>query len=130
MWTYVPKFLAYNALGLKKLYDQNFHDWILIPIHFINNPFGISFKTSILHQFSNFYANILQSWEINFSHFSYTLSCIRSQFLWLTILLQLITILFTLKNFRVTILTLLISWNHIEREFQLANNLYNKFTQT
>ena len=72
---------------VKKLYDQNFHDWKLIPMHFINNTFGknfifhsiFSFKTSVFHQLPTFYAKILQSWKINFSHISYTPSCIGSQ---------------------------------------------------
>ena len=74
----------------KKLYDQNFHEWKLIPIHFINNAFGknfifhsnLSFKTSVLQQFLTFYVMILQSWT-NISEISHTHSCLGSQFLWL-----------------------------------------------
>ena len=62
MWTYPAKLLAYKAPGLKKLYDQTYHDWKLIPMHVINNAFGknfifhsdLSFKTSLLHQFTSF----------------------------------------------------------------------------
>ena len=47
---------------IKKLYDQNSHDWKLIPTDLINNEFGknfifhsnLSFKTSVLHQFPTF----------------------------------------------------------------------------
>ena len=75
----------------KKLYDQNFHEWKLIPIHFINNAFGknfifhsnLSFKTSVLQQFLTFYVMILQSWTINICDISHTHSGIGSQFLWL-----------------------------------------------
>ena len=85
MWTYLAKFLTYNALGLKKLYDQNSHEWKLFPMDFINNAFGknfhskknfhsnFSFKTSVKHQLPTFYENILQLWKGNFSHISYTL---------------------------------------------------------
>ena len=88
---YIPsKISNLQCSCVKKLYDQNSHDWKLIPMHFNNNAFGtnfifhsnLSFKTSVLHQFLNFYANILQSWKRNFSHISYTPSCIGSQFLW------------------------------------------------
>ena len=59
-------------------------------MHFINNmfrqnfifPSNLSFKTSALHQFPTFYANILQSWKTNISHISYTPSSTGSQFLW------------------------------------------------
>ena len=75
---------------VKKLNDQNSHDWKLFPMHFINNAFGksfifhsnLSFKTSVLHQLPTFYANILQSQKRSFSHISYTPSCIGSQFPW------------------------------------------------
>ena len=75
---------------VKKLYDQNSHDWKLIPMHFTNNALGknfifhpnLSFETSVLHQFPTFHANILQSWKRNFSHISYTPSYIGSQCLW------------------------------------------------
>ena len=55
-----------------------------------------------------------------------------------TIILQLITILFSLKNFQITILALSISYLHLRKikgenciksEFQLTNSLYYKFTQ-
>ena len=62
MWTYLAKLLAYKAPGLKKLYDQTYHDWKLIPMHVINNAFGknfifhsdLSVKTSLVHQFTSF----------------------------------------------------------------------------
>ena len=116
-------------------------------MHFNNNTFrknfifhsNLSFKTSVLHQFPTFYANILQSWKRNFSHISYTPSCIGSQFLWfnnyitidnnsahfkefLSHHINFINHLFTSERKRK-------DWNHIEREFQLTNNLYYKFTQ-
>ena len=107
------KISSLQCSWVKKLYDQNSHDWKLIPMHFINNAFGknfifhsnFSFKTSVLHQFPTFYANIIQSWKRNFSHTSYTTRDIGSQFLWVN---NYITTDFRefLKNFRVTILTL------------------------
>ena len=63
---------------VKQLYNWNSHDRKLIPMHFINNVFeknsihsNLSFKVSVLHEFRTFYANILQSWERNFSLMSY-----------------------------------------------------------
>ena len=51
------KISSFQCFWVKKLCNQNSHDWKLIPMHFINN---FSFKTSALHQFTTFYANILQ----------------------------------------------------------------------
>ena len=92
----------------------------LISMHFINNAYwkififrsNLSFKTSVLHQFPTFYADILPSWEKTFL-ISVTLLVVQDpNFYRLTIILQLITILFTLKNFQVTKLTLSISYLH------------------
>ena len=75
MWTYLAKFLAYNGLKLKYIYNQKSHDWKLIPMHFNNNPFGktlffIQILFSKLLYSISFYANILQSWKKDFSHIS------------------------------------------------------------
>ena len=37
------KISSLQCSRVKKLYDQNFHDWKLIPMHFINNAFGKNF---------------------------------------------------------------------------------------
>ena len=92
-------------------------------MHFINNAFGknfschsnLSFKTSVLHHFPTFCINFLQLWKRNFSHVSYTPSCIESQFIWFKNYVILITILFTIKNFRVTILIFSISYVHLRK---------------
>ena len=87
------KIYSLQCSWVKKLHNQNSH-WKLIPMHFINNTLGktlfliaishssFSFKMSVLHQLSTFYANILQSQKRNFFHNSYTPSCIVSQSLW------------------------------------------------
>ena len=102
MWTYLAKFLAYNALGLKTLYNKSSHGWKLILMHFIDDAYGKNFifhsnlclKTSVLHSFPTSYANILQSWKRNFSHISYTSSC------WVTILTLSISYLLLRENFK------------------------------
>ena len=116
-------------------------------MHFINNVFGknfifhsnLSFKTSGLHQFPAFYANILQSWKRNFSHISYTPGFIGSQFLWFNNYIAIDQNYVHFKEFSshnikftnqlFTYERELEDWNHIKREFQLTNNLYYKFKQ-
>ena len=86
-------YIAYNALGLKnyttKTLIGNSFQCILLIIHLGKTLFlivishsSLSFKMSVLHQFSTFYANILQSQKRNFFHNSYIPSCIVSQSLW------------------------------------------------
>ena len=116
-------------------------------MHFINDAFGknfifhsnLSFKTSVLHQFPTFYANIPQSWKRNVSHISYTPSCIGSQFLWFNNYITIDNNSVHFKEFsshNINFINKLFTsegefedWNHIKREFQHANNLYYKFTQ-
>ena len=123
---------------VKKLYDENSHDWKLIPVHFINNAFGknffffhsnISLKTSVLHQFTNIYANLLQSWKRNFSHISYTPSCIVSQILWFNNYIIIDNNSIHFKEFsshNINFINQFFTpegqfkdWNHIKGEFQL-----------
>ena len=92
-----------------------------------------------MHQFPTFYANILQSWKRNFSHISYTPSCIGSQFLWFNNYITIDNNSVHFKEFsshNINLINELFTsegefkdWNHIKREFQLTNNLYYKFTQ-
>ena len=111
----------------KKLYDQNFHEWKLIPIHFINNAFGknfifhsnLSFKTSVLQQFLTFYVMILQSWT-NISEISHTHSCLGSQFLWLDKYITTDNNYFRFKEFWVTLLTLAIIYSHPREQLRIG----------
>ena len=119
----------------KKLYDQNFHEWKLIPIHFINNAFGknfifhsnLSFKTSVLQQFLTFYVMILQSWT-NISDISHTHSCIGSQFLWLDKYSTTDNNYFRFKEFWVTLLTLAIIYSHPREQLRIGIALKKKST--
>ena len=121
----------------------------LISMHFINNAYwkififhsNLSFKTSVLHQFPTFYADILPSWKKTFL-ISVTLLIVQDpNFYRLTIILQLITISFTLKNFQVTKLTLSISYLHPKENLKtgitskgnfnssIITNLWKVYTQ-
>ena len=84
IWTYIVKFIAYNALGLKNYTTKTLIGNSLGKTLFliVISHSSLSFKMSVLHQFSTFYANILQSQKRNFFHNSYTPSCIVSQSLW------------------------------------------------
>ena len=103
-------------------------------MYFTNNSFGKTWffvqilVSKLLHQFPTFYANIPQSWKINFPPIFYTPSCIGSQFLWFEIILQLITILFTLESFQATILlTLSISYLHLRENLKTGITAKDSF---
>ena len=77
------KIISLQCSWVKKLYDENFHEWKIIPltlikIHSISNfDFNVS-----LSWFPEFYINIFHSWKNTFTFLSLTASCLRSQFLW------------------------------------------------
>ena len=63
----------------KKLYDESFHDWKLIPLKLICSKFGdnsrfhlnLDFDDSLLPLISTFHVTILQPWNNQFSHIIY-----------------------------------------------------------
>ena len=92
MLVYVLNFFVnvFSVLGLKKLYDDCFHEWKIIPLHLLNKYFGHSFKfhsnlyfeSKLLKDFPSFYKQMLINWEKYFIASSITPSCFLSQFLW------------------------------------------------
>ena len=84
------KIISLQCSWLRKLCDENFHEWKIIPSHLINKYFGKSFKfhsclsfdRKLLIKFPKFYKNILIQCSSSFSAFSELPSCIMSNFLW------------------------------------------------
>ena len=79
------KIISWQCSWLRKLYDENFHEWKIIPSHLINKYFGKSFK---FHLYLSFDRKLL----IKFPKFPWSSSsffasselpsCIFSNFLW------------------------------------------------
>ena len=93
MLVYVLNFFVnvFSVLGLKKLYDDCFHEWKMIPLHLLNEYFGLSFKFhSNLHfeskllkkTFHPFTCKLLMNWKKYFIETPITPYCILSQFSW------------------------------------------------
>ena len=84
------KIISLQCSWLRKLCDENFHEWKIIPSHLINKYFGKSFKfhsclsfdRKLLIKFPKFYKNILFQWSSSFFASSELPSCILSNFLW------------------------------------------------
>ena len=84
------KILALRCSWIQRLYNENFHDWKLIPLRYIHKAFGKNFRFySNLHILSNlictfptFYQDIITS-SCNYDLSPPTLpSTIFSQYLW------------------------------------------------
>ena len=75
---------------VKRLYDDCFHEWKIIPLYQLNKIFGLSFKfhsnlsfnKSSLKKLLPFYRHMLNRWTQNLSGSPETSSQILSQFLW------------------------------------------------
>ena len=65
------KFVSLRCSWVKKLYDDCFHEWKIIPLHLLNKCFGPSFKfhsnlhfeSKLLKHFPSFYKQILVNWK-------------------------------------------------------------------
>ena len=114
MFIYVLNLSFFSVLGVKKLYDDCFHELKIIPLHSLNKFFGSSFK---LH--SNFYFEsklfkdfsiLLQAHANGWKKYSITPpitpTCVLSQFLWYNGYIKIDNKAVYLKNFQQRILIL------------------------
>ena len=79
------KIVSLQCSWIKKLYDESFHEWKIIPLTLIKNTFvecfifhsNLDFNVS-LNSFPEFYINIFHSQKNNFAFHSLTPSCLSS----------------------------------------------------
>ena len=122
-----------------KTYDENFHEWKIIPSHCINKYFGkslkfltcLSFDHKLLIKFPKFYKNILFQWSNSFFASSELPFCFLSNFPWFNkhILIEKMSIFFL--NFSDKGLNFVYqlfdnngnvkSWSSIKEEFGFSN---------
>ena len=78
------KNISLQCSWLRKLCDENFHEWKIIPSQLINKYFGKSFKfyAYLSSPFPKFCRNILFQWRYSLFASSKLPSCILSNFLW------------------------------------------------
>ena len=84
------KISSLQSSWIKRLFDENFHDWKILPHHIIHKSLG---KTSMLHSnlkvnkkltksFPKCYREIINTWGSKFLCQTLVPSAILSQFLW------------------------------------------------
>ena len=84
------KIIALQCSWIRRLYDDSFHEWKLIPLYLIEKSFGTSFKfhSDLLFKsnktkfFPSFYREIMYNWKSHLTMVAEISSCILSQYLW------------------------------------------------
>ena len=134
------KFVRRQYSWVKKLYDDCFHEWKIIPLHLLNRCFGPSFKfhsnlhfeSKLLKQFPSFYKQILMNWSKYFIASPMTPSCILSQFIWHSSYIKIdskaVVYLKSFSTKNINFVTQLFNtdgsvkdWNILETEYALQN---------
>ena len=127
---------------VKRLYNDCFHEWKIIPLYLINKTFNpsfifhsnISFKKSSFKKLLPFYRHMLNSWSQSLSGSPETSSQILSQFLWSNkyIKTEGTVIDFPkLSNKGINFLSQLfenrriISWINLKDGYELTNNVFS-----
>ena len=141
------KVIRLQCYWVKKLYDENFHKWRVIPLHLIPITFVQNFKfhsnlshdTKLLTSFPVLYKNIFRHWSQHFTVSPELPSCLLSTFLWYNKDILISNQLIYFKNFsnnNLNYVTQLFydtgntkEWMKLKHEFNLNNNLYFKWMQ-
>ena len=88
----VHKVMRLKCTWGRRLCYENFHEWTLIPLRYINKYIGkefsfqsnIKISNNILGLFPLFYKEIIDCWSIYYYQAPTLLSAIGSQYLWCT----------------------------------------------
>ena len=84
------KITSLQCSWVKRLYDDSFHAWKVIPLFLIKNHLGknfvfhsnLSIKQNVVKKFPKFYQEILTRWGKYLSSPPNVLSAVASQFIW------------------------------------------------
>ena len=131
---------------VKKLYDDCFHEWKIIPLYQLNKTFGpsfkfhsnLSFKKSSLKKLLPFYRHMLNSWSQSLSGSPETSSQILSQFLWFNKYIKIEGTVIHFPKFSnkgINFLSQLfengriISWINLKDRYELPSNMYFRRAQ-
>ena len=84
------KISSLQSSWIKKLFDENFHDWKILPLHIIHKSLGKKFvfhsnlkvNKKLTKSFPKYYREIINTWGSKLSCQTLVPSAILSQFLW------------------------------------------------
>ena len=141
------KISSLQSSRIKKLFDENFHDWKIIPLHIIHKSLGKKFvfhsnlkvNKKLTKSFLKYYREIINTWGSKFLCQTLEQSAILSQFLWFNSQIQIgnkgvFFSSFTERN--INFVGQLFKtdgavkqWKQLQEEYGLANKLNFKWIQ-
>ena len=141
------KFISLKCSWIKRLFDDSFHEWKVIPLHLFENTFGknfkfhtnLDFKSTIIMNFPLFYKSLLLHWKNSFPNFHVVASCILNEFLWYNKYIKIGGNTINFKYFSEKGINYFIhllnndgyfkTWTVIKAEHNLSENLYFQWMQ-
>ena len=141
------KIIALQCSWIRRLYDNSFHEWKLIPLYLIEKSFGKSFKfhSNLLFKsnktkfFPSFYRKIFLYWKKHLIMMTEIPSCILSQYLWYNANIQIDKTSIHFSRFsekNINYVSQLFNnngsikkWHKFKREYNLHQNSYFQWVQ-
>ena len=141
------KIVSLKCSWVKRLCDANFHEWKLIPMHYITKFLGKGFKfhsnvkipKNTLDLFPHSYKEILNYWGKTYSQQPNVPSTIASQFLWFNNLINIDNSVVFFKDFSESKINYvsdifddkgnLKTWETIQTQYKISKKFYFKWLQ-
>ena len=141
------KISSLQSSWIKRLFDENFHDWKILPLHIIHKSLGKKFvfhsnlkvNKKLTKSFPKYYREIINTWGSKFSCQTLVPSAILFQFLWFNSQIQIgnKSVFFPSFSEQNTILVgqlfktegAVKPWKQLQAEYGLANKLKFKWIQ-
>ena len=135
------KISSLQSSWMKRLFDENFHNWKILPLHIIHKSLGKKFvfhsnlkvNKKLTKSFPKYYGEIINTWGSKFSCQTLVPSAILSQFLWFTTQVQISNKSVFFSSFserNINFVGQLLkaagtvkSWKQLQEEYGLANKL-------
>ena len=141
------KFSALRCSWIQRLYNENFHEWKLIPLRYIHKAFGKNFKfhsnlhipSDLICTFPTFYQDIITSWCNYYTSPPTLPSTISSQYLWFNTFIKIENRVVYYKEFSDNQINYvcdffdrngnLKSWVNFVHEYKIEKKMYFKWFQ-
>ena len=135
------KISSLQSSWIKELFDENFHDWKIIPLHIIHKSLGKKFvlhsnlkvNKKLTKSFPKYYREIINTWGSKFSCTNFMVpSAILSQFLWFNSQIGNKSVCFSSfseRNINFKTDGAVKPWKQLQGEYGLASKLNFKWIQ-